>query len=423
MRLVKTSLGPSPLDRDYVRLAATIAVESRARVLDYWFDFPAALEHDIAFSGNAAAILMLPLACFFDEPLHLDRSVDRKLFDNLKGIQQVWNSWFPEFHHVDVIATSVSGDHSCHYRDSAAERTISCFSGGIDSLFTFLRHKDGPGGDGSARVDDLLCIGGFNTSLNDVAGLCAHLNGFAQRFGRTLVPVVTNVRYGEHTLQTPYSISHWMDYLAHGALLATVVHLLGNRYRELLIPASNPYAYMIPLGTHPLVDPLFSSSRLSVVHDGASFMRIERTALVAQFQEALNILHVCWQDHSLGNCSHCEKCLRTMAALDLLGAKERARTFDWTLYSMDRLSRVWLAWPYFFGEIAEAAEKLGRDDIAAAARASLNYSKRKRALLRLMNSNPFSRGAWQQLRALGSGIKGSHLGHRLLGTQRHSLAR
>jgi hypothetical protein len=160
-----------------------------------------------------------------------------------------------------------------------------------------------------------------------------------------------------------------------------------------------------------------------VVHDGASFTRIERTALVAQFEEALNVLHVCWQDHSLGNCSHCEKCLRTMAALDLLGAKDRARTFDWTLYSMNRLSRVSLSWPYFFREIAEAAEKLGRNDVASAARASLSYSKRKRALLRLVNSNSLSRGAWQQLRALRTGIEASPLGHKLLGAHSHSPAR
>ena len=150
-------------------------------------------------------------------------------------------------------------------------------------------------------------------------------------------------------------------------------------------------------------NPLLSSSRLSVVHDGASFARIERTSFIAHSDVALETLHVCWQDYSQGNCSRCQKCLRTMAALDLLGVRDRATSFDWSGYSMARLSRVWLTSvsdAKHYVEIAEVAERQHRSDIVEAAKSSVDYSKRKRALLGLVNSNIASRNVWRGIRTL-----------------------
>jgi hypothetical protein len=91
-----------------------------------------------------------------------------------------------------------------------------------------------------------------------------------------------------------------------------------------------------------------------------------------------------------------------MAMLDLLGAKDRATTFDWSSYSMAQLGHVWLpSWneQLYFVDIAQRAERDGRSDMAAAARASLVFSRRKRAILDLIHSNPVSRTAWKGVRA------------------------
>lgn len=404
MRLNTVDIGRSPQRDDFIRIAAEIIVESRRKALSYWFDVPADLRPAISETGNAWAALMLPLACYFGEPLVIDRPLDRVLHDNLLGLRSLWSNWYAELRPVPIEAPNLVGVDRRDVVIDPSKKCISSFSGGIDSLFSFLRHRDQVLGDGTALIDDFLCIAGFNTAMDDIDGMRMDLEPFAQRFGRRLVPVVTNIRYGKHAVETPYSIGPWMECLAHGAFLAGVVHLLGRRYKEFIIPATATYRRMYPRwGSHPLSDPLLSSADLRVVHDGASFTRVERTELVARCDDALALLHVCSEQRWQGNCSKCPKCVRTMATLDLHGAKERATTFDWSNYSMEWLSRRWLPKyneQLYFADIAERADREGRAELAAALRAAMAYSRHKRTALNLVNSNPLSRSAWHAVRTV-----------------------
>ncbi len=320
MRLIETQVGPSPYSNEFCRLEARIEVESRDKALHYWFDLPAAVQSGLSDGGNPWAVLMLPLACFFDEPLRIDRPLDRLLHDNLKGLQRIWSTWYPEIHFVDIEASAIITEDRRLARIDPSKKTISCFSGGIDSMFSYFRHKDQALGDGRSTIDDLMCVAGFNTSIDDFDDMRRQLGAIADKFGNLLVPIRTNLRYGDHAFDTPYSIGPWMEHLSHGAFLAALVHMMGERYKEFIIPGTNDYGYLKSWGSHPLTDPLLAASDLLISHDGASFTRTERTERVAQSAAALDVLYVCWQDRDVGNCSRCEKCLRTMATLDILGA-------------------------------------------------------------------------------------------------------
>jgi hypothetical protein len=399
MRLKDVEVGCSPLRSDFTRITARIEVESRGAVLSYWFDIPADLRQAVSESGNPWAVLMLPLACYFGEPLVVDLPLDRVLHDNLLGLRSIWSAWYPEFRPIAIEAHALVGVDRREVPADPARRTISCFSGGVDSLFTFFRHKDRVLGDGAATIDDLLAISGFNTPMDDFDRLRGKLEPFARRFNRRLVPVLTNIRYGSNAVETPYSIGHWQEQLAHGAFLAGIVHLLGRRYGEFLIPASPSYSRLIPWGSHPMSDPLLSAADLRVVHDGASFNRIARTEAIARHEEALAVLQVCARNgHGQGNCSHCGKCLRTMIMLDLRGVRERATTFDWSNYAPERLRRIWL--PHrneqlHFLDIAALADREKRPELAAAARESAAFSRRRVAIRSMVNSNPISRALWK----------------------------
>jgi len=408
MRLIDTQVVPSPYSNEFCRLEAEIDVESRGESLHYWFDFPTEVQSSLSDSGNPWAVLMLPLACYFDEPLRIDRPLDRVLHNNLKGLKRVWSSWYPEIHRVAIEAPTITTEDRRQAQIDPSKKTIACFSGGIDSNFTYFRHKDQVLGDGLSTIDDLMCVAGFNTSIDDFEDMRRQLGAIAEKFGNTLVPIRTNMRYGDHGFETPYSIGPWMEHLSHGAFLASLVHMMGGRYKEFIIPGTNDYAHLKNWGSHPLTDPLLAASDLIVSHDGASFTRTERTERVAQSTEALEVLHVCWQDRDIGNCSNCEKCLRTMATLDVLGVKDRAVTFDWSRYSMERLSRVWLRSKVaigFFLDIAERAEREGRDDVAAATNASVTFSRRKGAVLDVIESNTVLRTAWHTVRPLRDALR------------------
>ena len=398
MRIPASSIQVSPLDALFTRISFTVSADRQGLSFHYWIDLPRELAPG-AIPGNAQALLLLPMACYFHEDIVITEAVDSVLLENLKGVQQIWHTWYPQLAPIRIEAPAAA--------PGAAQRnghTLASFSGGIDSFFSLLRHRD--------RVSHLLSIAGFNTPIDDLDNMKRDLGPVAATFGKRLVPVRTNIRYGDNP-ETPYSIQELMSHMAHGCLLAAIAHLMEQQFRVYVIPATHSYSQLHPYGSHPLTDPLFSSAKVQIEHDGAAFDRIERTELVAGSTDAMAVLHVCWQDFSLGNCSRCEKCLRTMATLDLVGGRENARTFDWSTYSLERVAAAWLPTESeraFFVEIARAARARGRVTLAQAAEAALTSSRRKARLrnvgetmrlfvVRNIKSHRLTRSIWYGLKA------------------------
>ena len=117
----------------------------------------------------------------------------------------------------------------------------------------------------------------------------------------------------------------WLD--GHGAALAGVAHLLGASYGRVYVPATDTYATLVPLGSHPLVDPLWSSERVELVHDGASATRLDKLRLVDTVPVARETLHVCVHDDTDEfNCGRCWKCVITMVGIRVLGLDDRFPT-------------------------------------------------------------------------------------------------
>jgi hypothetical protein len=381
-------------------VAFTVCSERTSQEWNYWLDLP----DDLAPSkppANALALFMLPLGCYYNEDVRVGEPVDAVLLDNLKGVQQIWRTWYPELSAVQILAP-----RAAPRANGTDGRTLASFSGGIDSFFSLLQHRD--------AITDLVSIAGFNTPMDDLDNIRAHLGPIAQRFDKRHIPVV-NIRYGDHP-PTPYSIEELMVGLSHGCLLAAIAHTMAARFGAYVIPATHSFSHLQPLGSHPLTDPLFSSSTLRVVHDGAAFDRVERTRVVAQSVDALSALHVCWQDFRQGNCSKCQKCLRTMATLVFLGAKERAISFDWSGFSLERLAATWLPTQSerdFFRELADAARAKGDLHLSRALDTAVVSSRRKamvldaarstwRLTLRGIKSTVITRSMWNALRALRS---------------------
>ncbi len=106
----------------------------------------------------------------------------------------------------------------------------------------------------------------------------------------------------------------------HGSALAAVGLLLAPHFSRVLIPATDTYADLVPLGSHPLIDPLWSTERVEIVHDGADATRIDKLHTAAGHPAGRLHLQVCWQ-HLNGeyNCGICEKCVRTGVAVRLAG--------------------------------------------------------------------------------------------------------
>ena len=113
----------------------------------------------------------------------------------------------------------------------------------------------------------------------------------------------------------------------HGPAIASVALLLAPMFGRVFVPSSISYDDSRPCSSHPLVDGLWSTDAVEVVHDGFNANRFEKIAFIAQNSTALRWLRVCNARDDRGyNCGRCEKCLRTMVALEALGVLGRCAT-------------------------------------------------------------------------------------------------
>jgi hypothetical protein len=134
--------------------------------------------------------------------------------------------------------------------------------------------------------------------------------------------VETNLRYLSN------AFGDWGE-IYHGAALAAVGAILSSHCSEIYIPSSVPYVLLEPWGSHPLLDPLFSSNLVELIHDGCEAHRIEKIKAISNDEVAMNTLRVCYENPNNNyNCGQCLKCLWAKVCFQLIGSLEACRTFD-----------------------------------------------------------------------------------------------
>ncbi len=117
--------------------------------------------------------------------------------------------------------------------------------------------------------------------------------------------------------------------MTHGGVLAAVGHLLSDSFGHLVISSSISKDRDKPWGSHWRIDENWSSSNLRITHFGAEHQRNEKLIMIANEPLVRSNLRVCWENRSSsGNCSICEKCIRTRVALMMAGELENYPGFE-----------------------------------------------------------------------------------------------
>lgn len=253
----------------------------------------------------------LPIALFpamrLGLPLELADPVSTGLLRRVRDAQEILTSWYPDLTRVEVAAPSRRP------RLTAQHRTLQAFTGGVDSFYSALRGDD---------LDALVYLHDLHHDVHAVRDrMTGHLTGIAEALGLPIIHVEYRVRhmldrYAEWGTQT------------HGAVLGALAAFIVRGSADFRIPATHSFADMpIRRGSHAALDPLWGSEARRIVHHGADLGRFEKIRAIVDMPIALENLRVCFSTTTEINCSACEKCVRTMIPLDLLGALERARTF------------------------------------------------------------------------------------------------
>lgn len=297
------NIGAAELDGNGVR----VTVRTDAAVHRISWMLPEEGDGNVADAFLAAGLLP---AMAQREPLHVEGPISRRLLSSVGTIQDIFSSWSsraavtrrvaPPFGRVAVTGT----ERTC--APAPAPGVASFFSAGVDSFYTVLEHRH--------ELTGLVFVHGFDVPLDDIAQRERVVGGAreaAKELGLPLLEVETDVRRFSDLYVG------WVDY--HGAALASVALLLAPWFGRVYIPATQTYGTLTPLGSHPLVDPLWSSERVEIVHDGCEAGRLEKIRRIEPCATARKWLRVCPHVRSgTYNCGRCEKCTRTMAAIRAL---------------------------------------------------------------------------------------------------------
>lgn len=304
------------------------------------------------WGGDAFLVACLLSAMKLKLPIYVDGEISPRLLCNIETIQDVFHCWNRNFAKVAVESQPRTENAS------AADGSAAFFSGGVDSFYTAFKQSE--------QLTHLVFVHGFDIALDNpelrkkIAGA---MREAAATLGKPLIEIETNMR-----LLTDAYVS-W-PFHQFGAAMAAIALLLNPVAQQVFIPASESYAHLDPCGSHPLIDPLWSSEYAEIIHDGAEYSRNQKVAVIARHPEILKYLRVCWRnpDNSY-NCGQCEKCIRTMINLETAGALGKCSAFDAVLDS-GRIAAMRIPSDLVFFHVLENLEVLraqGRNDAVVGA--------------------------------------------------------
>lgn len=266
-----------------------------------WFDMPSEISCPDDNDCDAYLIALILDAMKEKRDLYVDGNLSPSLLVNIGEFQEYWQTCLPkQYTKVQIVSKSSE--------QAKASKTgvLAAFSGGIDSLFTVFKNRSNYAANEEFAVDACVSIHGFDIPLKDDSAFQNVLDAnktTLKEFAIPVYPIATNYR--------EIAAAPWSH--AHGAALAACMHNFCGLASRCLLGSTFPYNLLnLTWGSNPISDPLLSSKRLCVVHDGAAYTRVEKVAYLKSWEYGISRLRVCWQGKNKDlNCGVCEKCTRT----------------------------------------------------------------------------------------------------------------
>lgn len=280
------------------------------------------VEPGSAATADASVLPFVPaalvLACRLGQDLRVDEPLPSAVHAGARhvaGLLHQWYGWRP----AELIAPLAAEPVRPVWAHRPRGRGLF-FTRGIDSWGTLLQRMDGPRRSGPTHLVTLDNEVHLDPAVREAQ--LVETRAVADRLDLPLVVVRTDVR----SLLDPHT--DWGTQ-THGSVLAGVGILLRSTLQEVVIAPTHWTPLLRPWGSHPDLDPAWSLPDLRVIHHDGSEMRWERVRRVAADPVAADSLMVCWQGKGTRNCGRCEKCLRLLTSLELLGRTEAtAHRFD-----------------------------------------------------------------------------------------------
>lgn len=285
-------------------------------------------------------VMLLPELLLIGEDIESTLPISEKLYYNLSRLVPllVRNSK-GRFKNIDIRCPLTSEVYNGNNRKSATGMSF-----GIDSMYSFYNHRVTPPTNATQATNNSVkrtCASLPPDYMVTLITFFNHgsLNGqytntqeqMRAVFARGREKVMefaydNNISYltVDTNLDELYSLNYTKTHTFRTAGIALCFQkLIKNYYYSSGILGDNGFV-IDPFQDSAHYD-IFSlnsleTENISLYSDGYENSRFEKTEFLVNIEDTKKYLSVCWRD--LDNCSECPKCIRTLAALELLGKIE-----------------------------------------------------------------------------------------------------
>ncbi len=266
---------------------------------------------------------ILPIIWLSDSEVEIEE-LDIAFYNCIDEIKKGYQERYPRLSFKGKVTVKNLVDCSYDVDPNSPHGSIACFSGGVDSIATVVRHID--------ERPLLLSIWGSDIPLTEVDGwenLKSQMSDFGKVMGLKNTFVASGFRANVNTGvlsrwlrdELGYAKGEWWFYIQHGIAIASHMTPMAYKYKisQCYLSGDSGNSASNPI----LVEPIkFGKSEFKVTL--TEWNRVEKTALIGEYVKANPnlkgkiILHVCWQTTTGDNCSKCIKCLRTIMTMKSL---------------------------------------------------------------------------------------------------------
>lgn len=377
----------SKSNRDKARVSATVTWEDcNRKQQELYFETSAEFGDD--FSCNPHSFLVaciLPAFRFGEKRVSLDAEICPELRDGLITVMSWMRHWY--YGHENALV-KIEAKEQASPLSQSKQRAGMLFSGGIDSLATLRANRLNYPLEHPGSIKDGLLVYGLEVYEEEkFHHVLDSISEIARDAGITLIPVYTNIRSIGPEDEGEFWSDFWLAQFM-GAAFSAIAHTFSKRLNRVMISSCHDIPNVVPYGSHPMINPNYSSTDLSIQHFGITLSRFDKTRLISDWDVALRHLRVCNRSlvyrPGVLNCGVCEKCLRTKIALLALGVLERTSAFADNEISPERVqTTVRLSKPSvaFYKELlAPLSEKGHQDLVGVIKRKITEYKWRQRTI-------------------------------------------
>lgn len=293
---------------------------------ELWFESD---DVDLEPSAEALASIWLIPALLSKRTLELEMPVCKTWLANAHKIMEFLDeSWGASPIEINAKAVDTSipleASISAEVDVPAGKAKGLFFSGGVDSFYTLFSIE---------KPDFLIYIESFDVpsdQKNRARIARERLSRVASAIGSKPITIRTNVKKHPTFKQQRFADTH-------AAVLAAAGHMLAPHLGSVTIAPSWHKGHHAVYGSHWQMDPLWSSSRVEIVHGDNSEKRRARVFAIAGEKLVQENLQVCFENT---NCSRCAKCIRTMVELHQAKQLSNFKVFDQSVTIWEAIDRV-----------------------------------------------------------------------------------